>query len=152
MKQRMINSIDFALQLRTMKSCLLGAPGCGKDRAKIVEMVEKMLSVAPTVEPESNLWWRDAKVELPPRHHTPCPRGNNPEYIIGALSESLHHFDVVNYTEDPPVRPYWGKYCGILKEDYYGCPICGYITNWQPEICPVCHTRLEMWDGKGKGA
>lgn len=65
---------------------------------------------------------------------------------------SLHHFDVVNYTEDPPVRPYWGKYCGILKEDYYGCPICGYITNWQPETCPVCHTRLEMWDGKGKGA
>ena len=43
------------------------------------------------------------------------------EDIIGALSESLHHFDVVNYTEDPPVRPYWGKYCGILKEDYYGC-------------------------------
>lgn len=74
------------------------------------------------------------------------------EDIIGALSESLHHFDVVNYTEDPPVRPYWGKYCGILKEDYYGCPICGYITNWQPETCPVCHTRLEMWDGKGKGA
>lgn len=31
------------------------------------------------------------------------------EDIIGALSESLHHFDVVNYTEDPPVRPYWGK-------------------------------------------
>lgn len=55
MKQRMINSIAFALQLRTMKSCLLGAPGCGKDRAKIVEMVERMLSVAPTVEPESNL-------------------------------------------------------------------------------------------------
>lgn len=74
------------------------------------------------------------------------------EDIIGALSESLHHFDVVNYTEDPPVRPCWEKYCGILKEDYYDCPICGYMTNWQPEICPVCHTRLEMWDGKGKGA
>lgn len=31
------------------------------------------------------------------------------EDIIGALSESLHHFDVVNYEEDPPVRPCWGK-------------------------------------------
>lgn len=69
---------------------------------------------------------------------------------IGALSESLHHFDVVNYEEDPPVRPCWGKCYGILKEGYYDCPICGYMTNWQPEICPVCHTRLEMWDGKGK--
>lgn len=80
MKQRMINSIAFGLKLSTMKSCLLGAPGCGKDRAKVVEMVEKMLSVEPTIEPKSNLWWRDVKVELPPRHHTPCPRGNNPEY------------------------------------------------------------------------
>lgn len=72
------------------------------------------------------------------------------EDIIGALSESLHHFDVVNYEEDPPVRPCWGKCYGILKEGYYDCPICGYMTNWQPGICPVCHTRLEMWDGKGK--
>ena len=38
------------------------------------------------------------------------------EDIIGALSESLHHFDVVNYTENPPVRPCWGKCYGILKE------------------------------------
>ena len=62
--------------------------------------------------------------------------------------ESLHHFDVVNYIEDPPVRPCWGKCYGILKEGYYDCHICGYMTNWQPETCPVCHTRLEMWDGK----
>lgn len=80
MKQRMINSIAFGLKLNTMKSCLLGAQGRGKDRAKVVEMVEKMLSVEPTIKPQSNLWWRDVKVELPPKHHTPCPRGNNPAF------------------------------------------------------------------------
>ena len=65
MKKRLIDADAFALELRTIKGCLLGAPGCGEDRARVVEMVEKTLSVAPTIEPESNLWWRDAKVELP---------------------------------------------------------------------------------------
>ena len=56
-------------------------------------MVEKTLSVAPTIEPESNLWWRDAKVELPPRHHTPCPRGNNPEYAKVSDTVWLYYED-----------------------------------------------------------
>ena len=52
-EKRLIDANAFALDLRTMKSCLLGAPGCGKDRAKVVEMVEKMLSAAPTIDLES---------------------------------------------------------------------------------------------------
>lgn len=128
MKQRMINSIDFALQLHTMKSCLLGAPGCGKDRAKIVEMVEKMLSVAPTIEPESNLWWRDVKVELPPRHHTPCPRGNNPEYAEVSDTVWLYYEDG-NQTEGTLEGNSWFDDLGRCVSEN---PAGHRVSHWMP--------------------
>lgn len=128
MKQRMINSIAFGLKLSTMKSCLLGAPGCGKDRAKVVEMVEKMLSVEPTIEPQSNLRWRDAKAELPPRHHTPCPRGNNPEYAEVSDTVWLYYEDG-NQTEGTLEGNSWFDDMGCcVSENPEGCR----VSHWMP--------------------
>lgn len=57
------------------------------ERAEAYRTMEKKVTIELTVEVENP---DDRSVE---------------EDIMGALSESLHHFDVVNYAEDPPVQP-----------------------------------------------
>ena len=128
MKERLINSIAFALKLRTMKSCLLGAPGCGKDRAKVVEMVEKMLSVEPTIEPQSNLWWRDAKTELPPKYHTECPRGNNPTFSKVSDTVWLYYEDG-NQTEGTLEGNLWFDDLGRCVSEN---PAGHRVSHWMP--------------------
>ena len=33
---------------------------------------------------------------------------------------------------------------------WYKCPVCGCRTDWEPECCPSCHTRLEAEEGSAK--
>ena len=125
---RLIDANAFALELSTMKSCLLGAPKCGKDRAKVVEMVEKALSAAPTIEPESNLWWHDVKTELPPKHHTPCPRGNNPEFAEVSDTVWLYYEDG-DQTEGTLEGNLWFDDLGRCVSEN---PKGHQVTHWMP--------------------
>lgn len=125
---RLIDANAFALELSTMKSCLLGAHGCGKDRAKVVEMVEKTLSAAPTIEPKSNLWWRDAKLERPPQHHTPYPRGNNPEFSKVSDTVWLYYEDE-NQTEGTLEGSMWFDDLGRCVSEN---PKGHRVSHWMP--------------------
>lgn len=54
---RLIDANAFLNELETIKSCLLGAPVSGKDRAKVIDMVIGTLSAAPTVQHECTCLW-----------------------------------------------------------------------------------------------
>lgn len=68
-EKRLIDANTFLYDLETLKSCLLGAPDVGKDRAKVVDIVIGTLSTAPTVQHECSCKsWHPAS-EIPPLHH-----------------------------------------------------------------------------------
>ena len=68
-EKRLIDANTFLNELETIKSCLLGAPDVGKDRAKVVDIVIGTLSVAPTVQHECTCQkWHPAN-EIPPLNY-----------------------------------------------------------------------------------
>lgn len=50
---KLIDANSFAIELNEVKSCLLGEPAYGKIRAETVDFVNRHLSAAPAIDPES---------------------------------------------------------------------------------------------------
>ena len=104
-KKRLIDANAFDLELETMNQALMGASQRGKDRATVVQMVRKMLAVAPTIGEEQNLTiWRDTKTN-PPTEEDAGPYGKVVVWYKGALEASTAPWDFT--AKMPECYPYW---------------------------------------------
>lgn len=125
-EKRLIDANAFLNELETIKSCLLGAPVFGKDRAKVIDMVIGTLSAAPTVQHECTCQkWHPAS-ETPPLHHEV-----DEDKCEGPLEYDVSE-PLLLYTEEE------GYKVGVYMKDCYG------FNGWlNPEYGGTIHHVVE---------
>lgn len=133
-EKRLIDANAFLYDLKTIKSCLLGAPDVGKDRAKVVDIVIGTLSVAPTVQHECSCQsWHPAS-EIPPLHH---------------VTDDDDSEDVLEYEASDPLLLYTanGRTVSGARyvksdlfvgwDDWSGGLFNTEVTHWMPQPRPL---------------
>lgn len=127
-EKRLIDANAFLDELETIKSCLLGAPVSGKDRAKVIDMVIGTLSAAPTVQHECTCQkWHPAS-EIPLLHHEVDENECEGTLECDVSEQLLLYTEEEGYKVGVYIKDRYG-FNGWLNPDYGGT--IRHVVEWQ---------------------
>lgn len=124
----LIDANAFLDELETIKSCLLGEPVSGKDRAKVIDMVIGTLSAAPTVQHECTCQkWHPAS-EIPLLHHEVDENKCEGTIECDVSEQLLLYTEEEGYKVGVYMKDCYG-FDGWLNPDYGGT--IHHVVEWQ---------------------